>query len=110
MTAMRSECSISATPALSIRAPPTPVSVRSGRIFLSAVASPDACRSPEASPAMIRTSRTRDRAWDGDFRGMPGAGKRRKRALDLAHDAQCDGQGFATIVAGDDDRLIAAHR
>ena len=45
-------------PALAMRAPPTPIRLSSGRMRRSAPATPAACRSPDASPATNRTSRT----------------------------------------------------
>src|SRR5215207_10006857 len=107
---MRSDRSSSVTPALSIRAPPTPVSVRSGRRFFSALARPDAFRSPEASPAMIRTSRTRDRTGHQSLRALPDARQRWECAFDLTHDTERHGECLAAVVARHDHRLRAAHR
>src|SRR5687768_11463829 len=107
MTAIRSDRSISVTPAAAMRAPPTPVRARSGRTRANSAASPDAWRSPDASPAMMSTSRTRDRTRSG-LATQPR--ERRKGALDLADDPQRYRERLAPIAARHHDRLIATNR
>src|SRR5690242_18634979 len=98
MTASRSVCSMSETPAAAIRDPPIPVSARSGTRAPSSAATPAACRSPDVSPATNNTSRT----------GR--SGECGKRTLDLAHDAERERERFASVFPGHGHRLLAPHR
>src|SRR5215210_6374847 len=102
ITASRSACSISSTPSACIASPPMPVRLYGAPAATSARATPEACRSPEASPATNRISRT------GACRDAPG--KRRERALDVGDDLQRYRQRFATRLTAHRHGRFAAHR
>src|SRR5512133_3069488 len=68
---------------------------------VSARATPAACRSPEASPATNRISRTGDRGR--------ASGKRGQRAIDVLHDLQRDSERLTSRLAADGDRRLAAY-
>src|SRR5512138_904066 len=99
MTARRSACSISSTPAARISSPPIPVKAYGAPCATSARATPAAWRSPDASPATNRISRT---GRHGDA-----SGERRQRPLDVRDDLQRDRQRLATSLPGDRHRRLA---
>src|SRR6266542_584131 len=76
-----------------------PATSRSGRSERSSATTPDACRSPEASPATKKTSDTRR----GEL-----SGERRSRAFDLSHDPQSDIQRTPSFISRDDYRRFSA--
>src|SRR5258708_6138905 len=92
---------MSRTPASRSRSPPIPVSANGASSPISSSATPDAWRSPEASPATNRISRT---AADRD------ASQGRHSPLDLLNDAERHRQSLASIVAGHGHGRLAAHR
>src|SRR6202030_1713065 len=78
------------------RRPPTAASSSSGRIRLSAPATPAAWRSPEASPATnntLRMVRVPDQRWESP--------------LDLLYDPKRHTQRHPALFAGDDHRAFA---
>src|SRR5215204_4673139 len=101
ITASRSACSTSSTPAARISSPPMPVRRYGAPRAESARATPEAWRSPDASPATKRISRTGAR--------HAAAGKRRERPLDVGDDLQRDRQRLAASLAADRHRRLAAH-
>src|SRR5215218_7447688 len=102
ITASRSACSISSTPSARIASPPMPVSLYGAPAATSARATPEACRSPEASPATNRMSRT------DACRDAPGEG--RERALDVDDDLERHGERLASRFPTHGDGRLATHR
>src|SRR5829696_4422194 len=102
MTASRSACSMSSTPSARMASPPMPVSSYGAPAATSARATPEACRSPEDSPATNRMSGT------GGCRDAPG--ERRERALDVDDDLERHGERLASCLAAHGDGRLATHR
>src|SRR5687768_8642177 len=108
ITASWSYDSISSTPAAANLGPPIPVSLRSGLLFRSSAATPDACRSPDASPATKKTSAKRGglhvRAREA---ALHGARELRQRPLDLLHDSERYLERAPPVLAGNYRRRLA---
>src|SRR4051812_552080 len=85
--------------------PPMPASENGAPISLSARATPPACRSPEASPATNRISRT-----CSGRRASSLSSERGERALDVGDDLQRHGERLASFLPGHRDRYVAPHR
>src|SRR5206468_12864321 len=97
-----STCATSCTPASRIALPPIPVSVNGAPTSPSARATPAPGRSPEASPATNRISRTRN--------GRRASGERGERSLDVGDDLQRHGERLPTGLSRHRNRNLAAHR
>src|SRR5688572_8898838 len=101
MTAVVSVRSSISTPCAAMRAPPMPVRRQSGWRARNAEARPAACKSPEASPATIITSRT----------GAAGGVRRgHQRPLDLSLDAQRNVERVAPVAPAHGHGRPALHR
>src|SRR6185503_18907612 len=94
MTAMPRMCSSSFTPAAAIKSPPMPRIAMAGTRATKARATPEACKSPDGSPATIKMSRT----------------ERCLRLLDFAHDAERHFQRVPAVLARHDDWRLALDR
>src|SRR6478672_1367726 len=105
MTASFSTCANSVTPASRILSPPIPASENGAPISPSARATPAPCRSPEASPATNRISRT-----CSSRRASPSLpGERRQRALDVGDDLERHREGLASFLSRHRDWRLAPH-
>src|SRR2546423_5406943 len=93
---------MSGTPASRIASPPMPTRWYGAFRAHSSLATPAACRSPDASPATKRMSRT-----GGDVRA---SGERRQCTLDLADDGQRHRERLTSVLPSDDDRRAALYR
>src|SRR5829696_8948069 len=105
MTASRSACSSSSTPAACIWSPPTPTRRNGAPLALSARATAEAWLSPDASPATKRISRTCSRT----SRCSSGR-ETRQGAFDVGDDPEGDCQRFAPVGTGHGHRRLAADR